>query len=91
METGTKILELSKNAARLYDLATLDEKRQLLGFVLSNSSWKRGVLTPEYRKPFDLFADLPKAPNNKTAYSSEEMGGSDDWLPGLDSNQQPFD
>jgi hypothetical protein len=32
------------------------EKRRLLDFVLSNSTWGNGELTVEFRQPFDLIA-----------------------------------
>jgi hypothetical protein len=32
------------------------EKRQLLKFVFSNSTWKDGRLSPNYRQPFDMLA-----------------------------------
>jgi site-specific DNA recombinase len=91
MNNGVKVLELAKNASRLYVQATKEEKRALLGFVYSNSSWKDGKLSVEFRKPFDLFADLGKAPLTEIAHPLAGMGDRPVWLPGLDSNQQPFD
>jgi hypothetical protein len=32
------------------------EKRRLLDFVCSNSTWKHGTLTATFRQPFDLLA-----------------------------------
>lgn len=37
LDTGLQVLELSKNAARIYESLTLPEKRELLSFVCSNS------------------------------------------------------
>jgi len=51
-EFGRKILELSKNAGKLFEKANPDEKRELLGFLLSNSSLKDSK--PEFvlKQPF---------------------------------------
>ena len=91
MENGARILELAKNAALLYESANTDEKRQLLGFVLSNSTWKNGQLTPIYKKPFDLFVNFKFEAETKSAHPSEGMSAFSNFLPGLDSNQQPSD
>jgi hypothetical protein len=45
----------------------------------------------EFRKPFDLLADLGTALKWKHPHSDEEMGVRPVWLLDLDSNQEPFD
>jgi hypothetical protein len=57
LEDGVKILELAKNAQRLFDKQEPREKRRLLSFVVSNCSWKGGELAVNLRRPFDLLAD----------------------------------
>ena len=64
---------------------------QLNSFVLSNSTWKNGKLTTEYRQPFDLLA------RNVVAFEQKKRAGgvssriSEDWLPGTGSNRRPSD
>lgn len=54
--TWEKILELSQKAERLYERQEMEEKRRLLNFVFSNSTWKHGKLNPTYKQPFDILA-----------------------------------
>jgi len=52
------ILELAQRVVELYDRQDMMEKRKLLNFVLSNSTWRDGILEVVYRKPFDLLANM---------------------------------
>ena len=60
------------------------QKRRLLGFVLSNCTWKGGELTATYRQPFDLLAQ------NVLEFSQPKQSGdpettiSEIWLPRRD-------
>jgi len=89
LEEGARILELAQHAVILYEKQDMPEKRRLLNFVLSNSSWKDGRLTPGYRKPFDLLAVTNIAYQKEKALSSAKDGLFDIWLPGTDSNRRP--
>ena len=73
MVTAVKILELAKQAKRLYKSQDRAEQRRLLETVLSNCTFDRGTLCPTYSKPFDLLV------------RGNETG---DWLLKLDSNHQ---
>jgi len=55
-DEGIRLLELAQKVGALFRKQSPSEKRRLLGFVLSNSTWKDGRLTAEYRQPFDLLA-----------------------------------
>ena len=55
-EEGVQLLELAKNAAKLFKMQIPKEQRRLLDFVLSNCTWANGILTVEFRQPFDLLA-----------------------------------
>ena len=57
LEEGVRILELARNAQRLFEKQEPREKRRLLNFVVSNCTWKGGELTPVLRQPFDLLAE----------------------------------
>ncbi len=55
---GIMLTELASRAAELFSRQPASEKRRLLDFVLSNSTWKDGELTPVFRQPFDMIADM---------------------------------
>jgi hypothetical protein len=67
----------------------MEEKRRLLNFVFSNSTWKDSKLIPAYRKPFYLLALTNAAYQNGKAISSKKDGLFEIWLPGQDSNLRP--
>src|SRR6266566_4522273 len=56
MDEGVQILELARNAQRLFERQEPRQKRRLLNFVLSNCTWKGGELIATLRQPFDLLA-----------------------------------
>ena len=56
LQEGVEILELANRAAELFEKQSASEKRRLLDFVLSNSTWGNGELTVEFCQPFDLIA-----------------------------------
>ena len=58
---GAQLLELAANARNLFEKQPAREKRRLLQFAISNSTWKDGGLTVKYRQPFDLFATWGEA------------------------------
>jgi hypothetical protein len=86
LEEGIQILELAQKAVILYEKQEMEEKRHLLNFVFSNSTWKDGKLTPVYRKPFDLLALTNTAYQKEKAVSSKKDGLFEIWLPEEDSN-----
>jgi hypothetical protein len=51
-----EILELATSAYGLYLHQEWSEKAKLLKAVLSNSTFTRRTLYPEYKKPFDILA-----------------------------------
>lgn len=50
---GVNTLELAKNASLFYKKAKPEEKRELLGFLLSDSTLKDGKPSLHYKKPFN--------------------------------------
>ncbi|MGH9907490.1 MAG: recombinase family protein, partial [Pyrinomonadaceae bacterium] len=55
-QDGVRLLELSKKAYFLFEKQNPTERRRLLDFVCSNSTWKDKTLTATFRQPFDLLA-----------------------------------
>lgn len=71
LNEGVKLLELAKRAYSLYEKQKADEKRKLLSFVCSNSTWREGRLTINFRQPFDMIAVT------NAAWIEEKAAGSD--------------
>lgn len=91
MEEGLALLELAGHAADLFGKQAPREKRRLLDFVLSNSTWADGLLTPEFRQPFDLLADAAEVTCSKKAAGISPGGLHQGELPGQDSNLEKQD
>jgi hypothetical protein len=53
MDEGVQILELARNAQRLFERQEPRQKRRLLNFVLSNCTWEDGEVVATFRQPFD--------------------------------------
>lgn len=62
-------------------------KRRLLEFVLSNSIWASGELTPEFRQPFDMLADVATVGAQKMAAGLLTSSHHQEELPEADSTQ----
>lgn len=89
LEEGVGILELAKRAGGLFEKQPASEKRLLLDFVVSNSTWANGELKVDFRQPFDLIAvGVTESKRMKVA-----RVGSDDlhqvMYPRQDSNLRP--
>ncbi len=70
------LITLASRAYDLFESSTIDEKRQLIGYVFSNLKMKGATLRYSLKKPFNLFV---------------ELGSYQEWLPGQDSNLRPID
>ena len=88
IDEGVRLLELLQDAVSIYESRDMTEKRKILEFVCSNSNWKDGKLTPEYRKPFNILAITNAVYQKEKAVSGVENGLRSVWLPGPDSNQR---
>ena len=74
-EFGLKVLELAKNAGKLYEMGTTEERHEIMRYLLSNSTLKDGKPIFALKQPFSEIA--------KRSLSGERST----WLGGLDSNQ----
>ena len=54
---GIALLDLARNAQRLFAKQEPREKRRLLNFVLSNCTWEDGEVVATFRQPFDMLAE----------------------------------
>ena len=76
-----RLLELAQKASQLFVKQPAAEKRRVLGFVLSNCTWKDGRLTAEYRQPFDLLAKNVIALKAKKPAEHAQTGLSESGSP----------
>jgi hypothetical protein len=72
--TTARLVELGSRSAEIFSRSKPMEKRALINFVLQNGTIDGEKLRYEAKFPFNLV--LKYAPHSE-------------WLPGLDSNQQP--
>ncbi len=86
LDEGVKLLELAQRAVILYENQTEQEKRRIINFVCSNSSWKDGRLYANYRQPFDILAENNMANKKEMAIFPQKNGHFENWLPEQDSN-----
>jgi site-specific DNA recombinase len=86
LEDGVRLVELAQNAHRLFEKQDSREKRRLLNFLVSNSSWRNGELTVQLRQPFDLIAEAMAIQANRKVAGDASNDLSVIWLPGQDSN-----
>ena len=88
-DEGLRLLELARRAHMLFRQQPANEKRSLLDFVVSNCTWKQGELRATYRQPFDLLAIAAKGEREESPPGVSSRPVFRNWLPELDSNQQP--
>jgi site-specific DNA recombinase len=91
LDVGVRLIDIASNVHQLFKQKDPVEKRRLLNFVISNSIWKEGTLTAQWRQPFDLIAETTALAAAETARGDENSAHCKVWLPGLDSNQRQFD
>jgi site-specific DNA recombinase len=87
MDEGVQILELARNAQRLFERQEPRQKRRLLNFVLSNCTWEDGEVVATFRQPFDLLAETTAIAARHGAGNTAKRAKSEIWLGDLDSNQ----
>ena len=87
MDEGVQILELARNAQKLFEQQQPREKRRLLNFVLSNCSWEDGEVVATFRQPFDLLAQTTAIAATKKTTATAISAKTEIWLPDLGSNQ----
>ncbi len=80
MEEGIRILELANRAQELYLRQEASERRELLGFVLSNCILKDGQLTAKFKQPFDLITESSIAVESVGKPARAKKPEKADWL-----------
>ncbi len=80
IEEGAMLLEVAHHAADLYETRPINEKKNILQAVLSNSTFSGGKLHPVYRKPFDTLVQ-PQSRYQKAKAASVPSDLAELWLP----------
>jgi len=80
MDEGVQILELARNAQRLFERQEPREKRRLLNFVLSNCTWDDGEVVATFRQPFDLLAETTDCAARQEAGNAANSAKNEIWL-----------
>ncbi len=89
VDEAMRILELASTAHLRFKKADSERKRELLEFVVSNSSWVDGKLDVELHEFFDLMLNLVKTASgnqNETVENGLANVKSGDWWRIGDSN-----
>ncbi len=73
--TAKYVLEIANKACDLFKCSEMEEKRQLMKLVLSNTRIEGRKVLFEAQKPFNTILD----------FADRQA-----WLPRLDSNQRPY-
>jgi site-specific DNA recombinase len=89
MDEGVTLLTIARDAQRLFQKQAPAEKRRLLNFVLSNSTWCEGKLTATFRQPFDMIANMRDVPPDDGGGSEPGNGSRSVWWARQDSNLEP--
>lgn len=58
MLEGVKLMEVANSASKLFPMMSKEEKRQLIGLVLSNPMVEDANIRYDYKKPFDMFVNV---------------------------------
>src|SRR5580700_183971 len=86
LEEGVALLDLARNAQKLFAKQEPHEKRRLLNFVLSNCTWEDGEVVTTFRQPFDMLAETVTAAAHVRAGDKANSAKTEIWLGDLDSN-----
>ena len=82
LEEGVTILEMARNAQRLFDSEEPMQKRRLLNFVVSNSAWANGELKANLREPFGFIAEMAEIHFRRRFFKRGKLRRSF-WLAGV--------
>ncbi len=85
-EETIELMELVRNAHSMYLRRSGSEKRRLVQNVLSNCSWKGGVLFAEFRQPYSIIADTNSTYRRRKVAGEPRESLFQMWYARQDSN-----
>ena len=80
LQEGVELLELARNAQRLFSQQEPREKRRLLNFVLSNCTWEDGEVVATFREPFDMLAETTSSAARAPVDDKGNTSKTEIWL-----------
>ncbi len=83
---GAQLLDLTRNAQRLFAAQEPREKYGLLNLVLSNCAWEAGEAVATFRQPHDMLIKTTAIAARCTADESAKPPKNEIWLGQEDSN-----
>ena len=89
MDEGIALLELAKDAHRLFGTRPAEDKSKLVKMLASNCTWKNGELLAEFRQPFDLLAEISVSAASSEAEMKADSARYEVWRARQDSNLRP--
>lgn len=84
LEEEIALLDLARNAQRLFANQEPREKRRLLDFLLSNCAWEDGEVISMFRQPFDMLAETVAETKKERASGTAFLPAFEKWLPEQD-------
>ncbi len=79
-DEGVALLDLARNAQRLFAMQEPREKRRLLNFLLSNCTWENGEVVATFRQPFDMLTETTTTAARVEAGENAKSAKSEIWL-----------
>jgi site-specific DNA recombinase len=83
-DEGIALLDLARNAQRLFAAQEPREKSRLLNFLLSNCTWEDGEVVATFRQPFDMLAETAANSNRLESGVTFKAAKTEIWLPDRD-------
>jgi site-specific DNA recombinase len=71
---------MARNAQRLFDSEEPMQRRRLLNFVVSNSTWANGELNADLREPFGFIAEMAKFTSGGSSSNGANFADRAGWL-----------
>jgi len=75
IEEGILLLDLASEAHVLFEDQPAEQRRRLLNYLLSNSTWAHGELSTEWRQPFDIIEEMAKEARETPSPEPGSSGG----------------
>ena len=89
MTEGSRLLDLAQNAHKIFGRQKAAQQQRMLKLLLSNSTWRDGQLTVQWRQPFDLIEENVVVAAIESAKLGADFEPSTVWRSQQDSNLQP--
>jgi hypothetical protein len=80
------LVEILQSTLKLYDKATIEQKRKIINFIGSNFSYENDKLDIVFRQPFDIIIDTNKKFGTKNAANCNVSGDFPLWWAQEESN-----